>query len=177
MLVGSVAMTPDEIVEILGLEPHHEGGFFRESHRDALVIPGGALPHLPGDRACSTHIYYLLRDGAVSALHRVRSTEVFHHYLGDPVTQLQIGADGAARVAAIGPDLAAGQRPQVVVPAGAWQGAMLARGGPSSFALLGCTVAPGFEWEDFELADGVTCDALAAAHPEHAGLIGALRPG
>ncbi|USN98895.1 MAG: cupin domain-containing protein [Phycisphaeraceae bacterium] len=175
----------DRVAALLGLERlPHEGGFFRETYRAAGRVTG-CLPPGVGERAWSTQIYYLLRPGETSALHRVRWDEVFHHYLGDPVAQLVIddgsltfepggGAVGADRVV-IGPDLEAGQRPQVVAPAHRWQGAMLERG-PHGFALLGCTVAPGFDWADFELITRERARELKQALPAYAGLIETLTP-
>lgn len=92
--------------------------------------------------------YYLLEPGTFSEMHRLRSDEVFHHYLGDAVEQMQLEEGGDGRVVVMGGDLAAGQRPQVVVRRGVWQGARLVEGG--AWALLGCTVVPGFEYEDYE---------------------------
>lgn len=131
-----------DIIAALGLEPHPEGGWFAETFRDAAVR---------GGRAVSTAIYYLLKAGEESAWHRVDAVEVWHYYAGDPL-QLRI-ADGENIGAPIlGPDVAAGERPQVVVPAHAWQAAR-PRG---AWTLVGCTVAPGFEFSGFELADAAT---------------------
>jgi predicted cupin superfamily sugar epimerase len=131
------------VVEVLGLAPHPEGGFFRETFRAPLAItaPQGA-------RAASTAIYFLLPAGAFSALHRVRSDEVWHHYDGDPVELYTLRDDGAAAVVRLGRDLARGDRPQVVVPAGVWQAAVPVG---DRYALCGCTVAPGFDFADFEM--------------------------
>jgi predicted cupin superfamily sugar epimerase len=134
-------MTADEVAAILGLRPHPEGGFFRETFRDAEGAGGG--------RGASTAIYYLLRDGEVSAWHRVRdAAEVWHHYAGAPI-DLTLSADGRSTESLrLGSDLAAGERPQAVVSAGAWQTARAVGG----WALVGCTVAPGFEFAAFEMA-------------------------
>lgn len=190
--------TAEEVIELLGLEPlPHEGGAFRETYRSpARVIEAGRAPKV--ERAASTQIYYLLKRGESSALHRVRSDEVFHHYLGDPVVQLQIddgletfgepdfgtpgggSGDGSARVRServvhIGPALASGHRPQVLAARDVWQGAVLGAG-TAGFALLGCTVAPGFEWEDFELITPDYAEALARALPYRRDLIEAMTP-
>ena len=142
------------ILETLGLEAHPlEGGFFRETWRDP----------------CSTAIYYLLTDETFSAMHRLPGAEVFHHYLGDPVAMLQIGPDGRGRVVRLGSDLAAGLRPQVVVPGNTWQGSRLEPGG--RFALLGTTMAPGFEAGDYETGRR---EALTALCPEFADEIRSL---
>ena len=134
------------VVTALGLAPHPEGGFFRETFRAPLVI---SAPQ--GSRAASTAIYFLLPAGSFSALHRVRSDEVWHHYDGDPVelyTLHEDAGDGEARVVRLGRDLARGDRPQVIVPAGVWQAAVPVG---KRFALCGCTVAPGFDFADFEM--------------------------
>lgn len=138
-MTGTTGMTADEVAGHLGLQPHPEGGFFRETFRDASG---------PG-RGLSTAIYYLLRDGEVSAWHRVRdAAEVWHHYTGAPV-ELTLSADGwSTEVLRLGSSLAAGERPQAVVPAGAWQTARAVGG----WALVGCTVAPAFEFASFEMA-------------------------
>jgi uncharacterized protein len=109
----------------------------------------------------STAIYYLLTPETFSALHRLRSDEVFHFYLGDPVEMLQLLPGGEGRLHVLGTDLAAGMRPQVVVPRDVWQGARLLPGG--SLALLGTTVAPGFDPADCESGKR---DALVAAYPD-----------
>ena len=132
-------MTPDEVVRLLGLAPHPEGGFYREAFRDAAPA---------GGRGASTAIYYLLREGDESAWHRVDAAEVWHHYAGAPL-EIRLSADGRERtVLRLGTDLAAGERPQVVVPAGVWQAARPVGG----WTLAGCTVAPAFEFAGFEMA-------------------------
>ena len=143
-------MDARQIIETLGLEPHPEGGFYAETYRAGAAIPWAALPdRYDGDRAHATAIYYLLTDESFSALHRIRSDEMFHFYLGDPVTLLRLHPDGAGDEQVLGPELQRGHRPQALVPQGVWQGLRLVDGG--SFALLGCTVAPGFDFADFEL--------------------------
>lgn len=141
-------MTADDVIRLLGLQPHPmEGGFFRETYRAATILPAAVLPTHAGPRAVSTAIYYLLKPGHVSELHTLTADEVFHFYLGQPVRMLQLWPDGTGRRITLGPDLAAGQHPQVVVPAGIWQGAWLTT--DDGFALLGCTVAPGFDYADY----------------------------
>ncbi len=139
-------MTADEVLRALSLEPHPEGGFFRETHR----------------AADSTAIYYLLTRESFSAMHKVGKDEVFHFYLGDPVEQLRLFPGGNGERVVIGTDLAAGMRPQAVVPRGVWQGARLVTGGMRGWALLGCTVAPAFDFADFELGKR---DDLTARFP------------
>ena len=135
-------MTADEIRQRLNLQPHPEGGFYRQTY---ISAEGIELPR--GHRAFSTAIYYLLEPGTFSEMHQLDSDEVFHFYLGDPVELLQLNPDGGSALSILGPDLVAGQQPQHVVPARVWQGSRLVEGG--SFALLGCTVAPGFDFTDF----------------------------
>jgi uncharacterized protein len=164
-------VTVETLRALLGLEPHPvEGGFFVETYRSAEQLPPGALPsRYGGTRAVATAIYYLLTPDTFSALHRLASDELFHFYLGDPVEMLQLFPDGSHRVVAIGPDLEAGQRPQVLVPHGVWQGARLRAGG--RFALLGTTVAPGFDYTDYETASR---PHLLTTHPHAHDLILAL---
>jgi uncharacterized protein len=155
-------LTVETLRALLGLHPHPvEGGYFAETYRSAEHVPAGALPpRYAGARAVSTAIYYLLTPDTFSAMHRLASDEVFHFCLGDPVEMLQLWPDGSHRVVLIGPDLEAGERPQVVVPHGVWQGARLRSGG--RFALLGATVAPGFDYADYETPIRA---ALLLTHP------------
>jgi predicted cupin superfamily sugar epimerase len=164
-------LTARQIIACLNLHPLTiEGGYFRETYCSSLTIPGSALPNeYGGDRSVSTAIYYLLTPETFSAIHRVKSDEVFHFYAGDPVEMLQLWPDGNGRVVTIGNDLALGLEPQVVVPAGVWQGCRLLTGG--KWALMGCTVAPGFDYADFELGDRAK---LGATYPEFAELIASL---
>ncbi len=164
-------VTAEQIIEQLKLVPLTiEGGYFRETYRAELGISGAALPGAySGDRKASTAIYYLLTPDTYSAIHIVKSDEVFHFYAGDPVEMLQLWPDGTARTVVISNDLAAGAEPQLMVPAGVWQGCRLKAGG--SWALMGCTVAPGFDYADFALGDRAE---LVAKHPEHKELIEAL---
>ena len=166
-------LTPQQIIERLGLVPLAiEGGYFRETYRSALTISGDALPNdYAGDRSVSTSIYYLLTPDTFSALHRVRSDEVFHFYAGDPVEMLQLWPSGEAKLITIHNDLAAGYEPQVVVPAGVWQGCRLVPGG--SWGLMGCTVAPGFDYADYTPGDRAK---LSATYPNVADLIKRLTP-
>ena len=160
-----------EIIAALGLVPHpKEGGYFRETYRAGEALPlGGPGARYAGARAVSTAIYYLLTPTTFSALHRLASDEVFHFYAGDPVEQLRLHPGGRGEVVTIGNNFAAGMRPQTVVPRGVWQGARLAPGG--RYTLLGCTVAPGFDYADYESGSG---PVLAAAYPNFAGRIATL---
>jgi len=134
--------TAEEVVRLLGLLPHPEGGFYRETFR----APRSGTAD--GGRSASTAIYYLLREGEVSAWHRVRDAdEVWHHYAGAPL-ELTIARLGGREAVRLGSDFASGERPQAVVPAGAWQTARTLGG----WALVGCTVAPAFQFSSFEMA-------------------------
>jgi uncharacterized protein len=136
-------MTADQIKSLLQLEPHPvEGGWFRRTYRSVGNVE---LPR--GMRAQGTAIYYLLETGGFSEMHVLASDEVFHFYLGDPVEMLHLHPDGSSAVFTLGPDLAAGQHVQLVVPAGVWQGTRLVQGG--KVVLLGCTVTPGFDFADY----------------------------
>ncbi|HEX9015986.1 MAG TPA: cupin domain-containing protein [Chloroflexota bacterium] len=142
-------MDSQSIITALGLVPHPEGGYFAETYRADELLPPEALSRgYPDARSVSTAIYYLLTPDTFSELHSLRSDEIFHFYLGDPVEMLQLWPDGSGEVVTLGTDIAAGMRPQVVVPGSVWQGSRLVPGG--SFALLGCTVAPGFDYSDYE---------------------------
>ena len=163
-------LTAEQIRELLQLRPHPiEGGYFAETYRGAVVVPRSLLPGYPADRAISTAIYYLLTPDTFSAMHRVRGDEMFHFYLGDAVELLQLKADGTGEVIVLGPDIAAGMRLQHTVPAGVWQGSRLRAGG--KYALLGTTMAPGFEYEDYETG---TQPDLSAQFPQYSAMVGAL---
>jgi predicted cupin superfamily sugar epimerase len=132
------ALTAADVIRLLDLAAHPEGGHYRETFRD--------LRQVEGPRAASTAIYFLLAAGERSRWHRVDAVEVWHWYAGAP---LALSVAGAASIR-LGPDLAAGERPQAVVPAGAWQAAESL----GAWTLAGCTVAPGFSFAGFELAAG-----------------------
>ena len=135
-------MTAEQIIEALGLRQHPEGGCFRETWRD---VPEA------GGRGSGTAIYYLLRHGQVSAWHRIDATEIWHFYAGSPL-ELRTRNGGVVTKGVLGNDLARGERPQLVVPAGAWQSARSRAGAPEGYTLVGCTVSPAFRFEGFELA-------------------------
>jgi predicted cupin superfamily sugar epimerase len=147
----------------LELVPHPEGGFYRETYRASEHV---AKEHLPprfgGGRALSTAIYFLLVGEQVSALHRIKSDEVWHFYTGTAIDLFVIGPDGSLAIQRLGP-----RGPfQALVPAGSWYGAALSEG--AGWALVGGTVAPGFDFADFELADRAP---LVAEFPQHRALI------
>jgi predicted cupin superfamily sugar epimerase len=133
------APTAADIIARLGLKPHPEGGHYRETFRDSRLDGNG--------RARSTAIYFLLARGERSHWHRIDAVEVWHYYAGHALT-LQIADDSGRRNVRLGPDLAAGEMPQAIVPAQAWQAAESS----GDWTLVGCTVAPGFDFATFELA-------------------------
>jgi uncharacterized protein len=146
-------MTAAELKELLQLQPHpREGGWFRQTWKAEETIPAGALPERYASaredgRSAGTAIYYLLEPESFSEMHRLASDEVFHFYLGNAVEMLQLYPDRTGRRVVLGNNLADGQVVQTVVPQGVWQGSRLIEGG--QFALLGCTVSPGFEYSDY----------------------------
>ncbi|HPQ42571.1 MAG TPA: cupin domain-containing protein, partial [bacterium] len=146
------ALKPDRIIRTLDLKHlPEEDGLFNEAYRSEDTLPADALPkRYSGTRRIATSIYYMLTPGMVSRMHRVASDEIFHLLAGGPVRMLQLGHQtGEGREMVLGMNLEAGQRPMTIVPAGIWQGMALMPG--AAFALFGCTVAPGFEFDDFEL--------------------------
>jgi hypothetical protein len=168
------------LIDRFQLAPHPEGGHYRETHRDTqrvarILEPGDAASD---SRAASTCIYYMLCDGAYSAWHRIRSDEVWHFYAGDPIDVHVIDPGGRLVTQRLGNALDHGHASfQVIVPAGCWFAAQCADlpdgADAAGFALVGCTVAPGFEFSDFELAD---IDALVAQYPSHGALLRQLAP-
>ena len=164
-------MTADELKKLLNLEPHPcEGGWFIQTWRTEETIPKSVLPQrYPGERAAGTAIYYLLEPHTFSELHRLASDEIFHFYLGDPVEMLQLWPDGTTRTEILGSNLAAGMHVQLHVPKHVWQGSRLLPGG--SFALLGCTVSPGFDYADYETGKR---DVLLQEYPQAEATIRAL---
>ena len=157
-------MTAEKIISLLELKPHPEGGFYRETYRS-----GDIIARLGGERCASTSIYYLITTESFSTLHRLASDEMFHFYLGDTVEMLQLLPGGTGKVVLLGNDVAGGARPQALVPRGTWQGSRLKQGG--TFALLGTTMAPGFDSADFEPGRK---DELLRLYPQFSDLIAAL---
>lgn len=151
----------------LELISHVEGGAFKEVYRSAMVLPQEKLTkeHL-GDRNASTGIYFLLEYGEFSAFHRIASDELWHFYDGDTLTVYEIKASGALIKHLLGKDIDAGEQPQIVIEAGSWFGSRVEVEG--GYTLCGCTVAPGFDFADFELADR---EKLSEAYPMYKDLI------
>lgn len=143
-------MTGADWIRHLGLEAHPEGGHFKEVYRSDERIARSALPgRYSGDRAFATSIYYLLRSGEISRKHRIQSDEIWHHYDGSALELTIHGPDGRPARHLLGKNPDRGETPQLVVPRGLWFEARVAA--PDSFVLVGCTVAPGFDFADFEL--------------------------
>lgn len=144
-------LTAQQIIKALNLQPlPEEGGLFRETYRSEDRIDPRGLPQwYRQEKTFCTDIYYLLQRGTVSKLHRLRSDEIYHFHLGDPVQMLRLYPDGRSRVVTLGADILAGEQLQVVVPRDTWQGALLLDG---EFALMSVTVAPSFDFADFESA-------------------------
>ena len=158
-------------IEKLDLLPHPEGGCYREMYRSTEPYPAHALPNrFPSDRTFSTAIYFLLQKGEFSAFHRIKSDELWHHYEGGDLEIITIDETGAIRTMLLGkhqPDAS----PMRVVPHGTWFAARLAS--EHDYVLCGCTVAPGFDFADFEMAERA---ALKQAFPQHSELIDQLTP-
>jgi predicted cupin superfamily sugar epimerase len=154
-------------VQKLSLEPHPEGGFYRQTYKADLVLPQNALPvKFSGPRAAASTIYFLLEGMNFSAFHRLRSDELWHFYIGAPVVVHVIAEDGQLSEILLGSDPEAGEALQAEVKAGNWFASHLKDG--KSFALVGCTVAPGFDFDDFELANW---EDLSRSYPQHRDLI------
>jgi hypothetical protein len=165
---GTIPPRPQFLIDRLGLVPHPERGYYAETCRASARVQSAAHD---GERAASTAIYFLVSsDQPATCLHRLKSDEIFHLYDGGPLDILRLRPDGSWDAARLGMKLEAGERPQIVVPAGTWFGTALAD--DASHCLVGCTVAPGFEFADFELAEG---PELEARYPGAAAWIRRMR--
>jgi hypothetical protein len=172
-------LTADELKRLLNLKPHpREGGWFARTYQSEELVSAEVFSdgRYDGPRRTGTAIYYLLEPDTFSEMHVLASDEIFHHYAGDAVEMLQLHPDGSSRRVAIGRDLRAGERPQVVVPRGVWQGSRLLasahnRADACGWALLGCTVSPGFEFADYQSASRAE---LIAKWPAETEMITAL---
>ncbi|NQY99838.1 MAG: cupin domain-containing protein [Bdellovibrionales bacterium] len=153
-------MTIEDCISKLNLEPHPEGGYFRETYRSELSLQN--LKDFEGERSCSTGIYFLLTSASRSHLHKIKSDEMWHFYLGDPIRIVMLNSEGVHSECTLGRDLASGHHLQFVVPKGVWFGAEVLKGG--EHGLAGCTVAPGFDFADFEMAKR---EELVAEWPQH----------
>lgn len=154
----------------LNLQTHIEGGSFREVYRSDLTLSQAMLTQQHnGNRNASTAIYFLLETGQFSALHKIASDEVWHHYDGSPLCIYEIAPDGSLTKHLLGKDIANGEQPIVIIKAGSWFGSRVEV--EDGYTLCGCTVAPGFDFADFELAER---DSLMQQYPAHAAIIASL---
>jgi predicted cupin superfamily sugar epimerase len=157
----------DYFISELNLIAHPEGGYFREVYRSEELIPGDALPYrYSGSRAFSTVIYFLLKSGEPSRFHRLQSDEIWHFYAGSSLTIHQIVADGEYLETILGGSIESGESYQAVIHEHTWFAAEVNQA--DSYSLIGCTVAPGFDFADFELGERVS---LLAAFPQHEKII------
>ena len=163
-------LSADYWINHLELEEHPEGGYFRETHRSIESVPADALPgRYGGARRMSTSIYFLIKGDRPSRFHRLKSEEIWHFYTGAAVTIHIINAAGTLSHLRLGPDPERGQVFQGIIHAGYWFAAEV--DDPDGYALIGCTVAPGFEFDDFEMGDRAT---LIAAYPDHKDVVSRL---
>jgi predicted cupin superfamily sugar epimerase len=156
-------MTAKQLIQQYNLQPHPEGGWYKETYKSNELILSAALPaRFSGNRAFSTAIYFLLEQGNFSAFHRIKSDECWHFYAGDPLLVYVLLEDGQLQIIQLGNDISKGQLFQFVVPANCW---FASRPSPnSSYCFVGCTVAPGFDFADFEMAE---TSSLSAFFPQH----------
>lgn len=155
------------LITKFNLKPHPEGGYFSETYRSEGQIPASTLPSsYSGNRNFSTAIYFLLTSDTFSAFHRINQDEIWHFYSGSPLKLYLISDKGEYSEQNIGNDFSDGQVPQFVVPGGYWFAAKTIN--PDSFSFVGCTVAPGFDFDDFVLPKR---DELIAKFPKHQEII------
>jgi predicted cupin superfamily sugar epimerase len=160
-------ITPSRLIKQYSLQPHPEGGWYRQTYKSNGLIPAESLsPTFNGSRPFSTAIYFLLEQENFSAFHRIKSDECWHFYAGDALLIYVIQQDGAMKITTLGNDIDAGHLFQYVVPANYWFASVPAPG--SVFSFVGCTVSPGFDFADFELADTIV---LSKQYPQHEKLI------
>lgn len=153
-------------VNRLGMHPHPEGGWYKETYRSSGVISGESLQDFSGDRNFSTAIYFLLTKENFSAFHRIKSDELWHFYDGDGLVIHELKPDGAYIEHKLGLNLDEGEQPQLVIAAGSWFSSEVK--GAGEWSLVGCTVSPGFDFEDFEMASK---DELLDSYPGHVDLV------
>lgn len=162
--------TIQSLIERLDLKPHPEGGYYSETYRSANEIPGESLDSAySGNRNHSTCIYFLLVSGKFSAFHKINQDEIWHFYDGSPVELHTIDTEGNHQKHMIGRDFKKGETPQLVVSGGSWFASKVVDG--DSYSLVGCTVAPGFDFDDFQLAER---EILIQQYPQHQDLIEAF---
>ena len=154
-------------IQHLNLQPHPEGGFFREVFRSNIEIDQKSLPFgYSGKRKLSTSIYYMLRSGEISKLHCLKSDELWYYHFGSSLRIVMIDKEGIKHIKVLGPRLEKAEQLQLLIPSGTIFGAEVVE--PDSFSLLGCLVTPGFEFDDFEIFNS---DELVKTYPKHADLI------
>lgn len=162
--------TANQLVSLYQLQEHPEGGWYKETYKSSETISVNALPErFSGERTFSTAIYFLLEQGNFSAFHRIKSDECWHFYYGGPLQVFVLLPDGSLQITELGSDIAAGQVFQFTVPANCWFASRPAAA--SAYSFVGCTVAPGFDFADFELAEA---GQLAATFPAHTAIINEL---
>ncbi len=160
-------LQPQQLIQQYALLPHPEGGWYKETYKSKELIEATALPiRFGGDRAFSTAIYFLLEHGNFSAFHKIKSDECWHFYAGGPLKVYILQANGILDIITLGNSISDGQLFQYVVPANCWFASQPAP--ESSFSFVGCTVSPGFDFADFELANPAN---LISLYPQHAGII------
>lgn len=175
--IGGGVMNARDLIQKFSLEPHPEGGYFKETYRsedvvDCSLFEGGKRRFGRDDRTgqlkrnTSTGIYFLLPEGSRSCLHRIKSDEMWHFYLGGPMCVVEIDEGGKLTETILGQDIVVGQVVQHVVPAGVWFGGYPLDG--TDYSFVGCTVAPGFDFSDFELADR---ESMMKSFPQHVAMI------
>jgi uncharacterized protein len=160
-------MEVQQLIQQFGLQPHPEGGWYKQTYKSSEIIVASALPErFKGDRVFSTAIYFLLEKKNFSAFHRIKSDECWHFYVGDPLLVYIINENGELETITLGKDLEKGHLFQYVVPANCWFASRPAAG--SEYCFVGCTVAPGFDFADFEMANA---KKLSEEFPKHKAII------
>lgn len=160
-------ITAEEMIKLLNLQKHQEGGYFAETYRSKEMV---TVPHR-GQRSYSTAIYYMLTPDSFSEMHRLATDEIFHFYRGDPVEMLHLYPDGSGKRLLFGNEPEKGMHPQVLIPSEVWQGAQVLPGGTFGFTLMGTTMAPGFEYSDYQVGSR---QELTRQYPHFKDLITAL---
>lgn len=165
--MNSSSLTKEELIQHLDLQPHPEGGYFKETYRSLYSIPNGVLQgnHV-GDRSYGTGIYFLLTADTFSAFHRIEQDELWFFHQGAPIELHMISPEGDHSVHIIGNDIINGQQPQLLVPRTYWFAAKVVEEG--EFSLVSCTVSPGFDFRDFILPSR---EEMTLAYPQHAAII------
>jgi hypothetical protein len=160
-------ITVQQLISLYNLQPHPEGGWYCETYKSSERISANALPvRFSEDRSFSTAIYFLLEKGNFSAFHRIKSDECWHFYTGDPLQVFMLDTEGTLKIIELGNDITRGEVFQFVVPGNCW---FASRPSPGSlYSFVGCTVAPGFDFNDFELADAAV---LVTEFPQHSSII------